>query len=60
MSLHSRLRRVGGRAGTTVPRGAVCEPPNPPETSDSANLLSFSVAKRTHPLELILHQLCLD
>ena len=30
MSLHSGLRRVGGRAGTTVPRGAVCEPPNPP------------------------------
>jgi len=25
------LRRVGGRAGTAVPQGAVCEPPNPPQ-----------------------------
>jgi len=35
MHLYSRLRRVGGRAGTTVPRGAVCEPPNPPESLDA-------------------------
>ena len=29
-SHYSKCRRVGGRAGTAVPKGAVCEPPNPP------------------------------
>src|SRR6516165_6088707 len=38
-------RWVGGRAGTAVPRGAVCELPNPPKNTCLSSILGTA----THP-----------